>query len=151
MTIAACPHAPVSWGELLDKISILQIKRERIDRVEARANVQRELEQLEKIAVAVWQDARILPLQDRLKAVNEALWEIEDAIRLKEREGNFGAEFVALARSVYKRNDERAAVKREMNRLLDSDLVEEKSYAEEGFLLANVGGGADGGLVLTAP
>jgi hypothetical protein len=124
-----CPLAPVSWGELLDKITILQIKRERIGSEAARANVVTELRLLEQIAAAALHEPGVAPLQDKLKIVNEMLWEIEDEIRIKEGEGDFGDGFVALARSVYKRNDERAALKREINALLGSALVEEKSYA----------------------
>jgi len=123
------PLVPVSWGELLDKISILEIKSERIGNAYALANVRRELDRLAAAAgAAIDQPGLVEPLR-RLKAVNAALWEIEDAIRVKEREGDFGDGFVALARSVYRRNDERAAVKREINDLLESELVEEKSYA----------------------
>lgn len=121
------PCVPVSWGELLDKISILEIKRERIAREEARANVARELAALHGVGgVAI---GEVAALFGRLKRINEALWEIEDAIRAQEARGEFGAEFVALARAVYLRNDERAAVKREINEALRSELVEEKSYA----------------------
>ena len=126
-----CPHVPVSWGELLDKITILEIKKERIGSAAARANVAKELRLLETVAAPVLRDQRLHPLQTRLKAINQTLWEIEDAIRVKEREGDFSQDFIALSRSVYKRNDERAAVKREINFLLGSALVEEKSYAHD--------------------
>ncbi len=122
---------PVSPGEVLDKITILEIKSERIDDAAKLANVREELRLLE----ATWNDATAaLPAVEdekrRLKAVNEALWEIEDAIRLEEKAGNFGERFIELARSVYFRNDERAAVKREVNLKLGSTLVEEKSYQD---------------------
>ena len=130
MTRHPCPLVPISWGELLDKISILEIKRERIGDAAALANVLNELRLLERAAEPVAGAAAIVALRARLKSVNERLWEIEDGIREKEREGDFGEDFVALARSVYQRNDERAAIKREINLLLGSDLIEEKSYAD---------------------
>ena len=130
MTRRPCPLVPISWGELLDKISILEIKRERIGDAAALANVLNELRLLERAAEPVAGAAAIVALRARLKSVNERLWEIEDGIREKEREGDFGEDFVALARSVYQRNDERAAIKREINLLLGSDLIEEKSYAD---------------------
>ena len=105
-----CPLAPVSWGELLDKITILEIKRQRIGSPAARANVERELRLLSDTAGPVLAAPRIASLQRRLKAVNAMLWEIEDDIRRKEAAGDFGDGFVQLARSVYKRIDERAAL-----------------------------------------
>lgn len=120
------PHVPVSWGELLDKITILELKRDRIREGTAAANVARELALLQAIAAPVTD--RVAALIDDLREVNAALWEIEDAIREEEARGCFGAEFVALARAVYTRNDERAAVKRRINAALGSALVEEKSY-----------------------
>lgn len=125
----ASPMVPVSWGELLDKITILEIKRARIGRPEARSNVEKEHRLLSAIAADALARAELAPLLDALRAVNEALWEIEDAIREEEVEARFGAEFVRLARSVYLRNDERAAIKRRINALLGSELTEEKSYA----------------------
>jgi hypothetical protein len=120
------PMAPVSWGELLDKITILQIKQERIADAAKRANVTTELKALSAIAdVAMAQAAALLA---GLKAVNEELWEIEDRIRDKERARAFDAEFIELARAVYVTNDRRADLKRQMNTLLGSALVEEKSY-----------------------
>lgn len=124
-------HVPVSHGELIDKITILEIKSERIGDAAKLANVRRELELLE----STWNGdpAATTDIRDerqRLKAVNEALWDIEDAIRLKEKAQAFDAQFIELARSVYFRNDERAAVKREINLKLGSQLVEEKSYQD---------------------
>jgi len=129
MTHLASPAVPVSWGELLDKITILEIKRARIARPDARANVEKERSLLGAIGATALGRADVAALFGELRAVNEALWEIEDAIREKEAEARFGAEFIQLARSVYQRNDERAAIKRRINALLDSDLIEEKSYA----------------------
>jgi hypothetical protein len=123
------PLIPVSWGELLDKITILQIKRERLTGAVALANVARELDALSAIAAPVLADDRMATdLTAKLKQLNETLWEIEDRIRDKEAAGAFDADFIALARAVYKRNDERAALKKQLNLQLASGLVEEKSY-----------------------
>ncbi|HEU4431639.1 MAG TPA: DUF6165 family protein [Myxococcota bacterium] len=125
--------APISPGELLDKLTILRLKAERIREPTPLGNVQRELALLE----ATWREA-LPPACDlreeeaALARVNEALWEIEDAIRACEAAQRFDAEFVALARSVYQRNDERAALKRRVNAKLGSTLVEEKSYSARG-------------------
>ncbi|VWX55023.1 DUF6165 family protein [Novosphingobium sp. 9U] len=121
-----CPRVPVSWGELVDKITILQIKSERIADRTARANVARELISLSRVAGEAI--CEVTPLIDQLRAVNEELWEIEDKIREREAEGDFGQRFVQLARAVYKKNDLRAAIKRRINTALGSELVEEKSY-----------------------
>ncbi|GAP65907.1 hypothetical protein MBSD_n1208 [Mizugakiibacter sediminis] len=122
---------PVSYGELIDKITILEIKAERIADAAKLANVRTELDLLN----ATWSaDAAsrtdIAAERAQLKAVNEALWDIEDRIRLKEKAQAFDGEFVELARAVYFRNDERAAVKRAINLKLGSKLVEEKSYQD---------------------
>lgn len=129
MASLSVPCVPVSWGELLDKTSILEIKRDRIARPQARANVQREHGLLRQVCGQALGSPKVAALFERLKAVNVELWEIEDAIREQEAKGDFGATFVALARSVYIKNDLRAVVKREINALLDSELIEEKSYA----------------------
>jgi hypothetical protein len=122
---------PVSFGELIDKLTILEIKDARIGDAARRANVRTELDLL----ASTWEAAPasrtdIAAERARLRAVNEALWDIEDRIRLKEKARAFDAEFIELARSVYIRNDERAAIKREINQKLGSTLVEEKSYQE---------------------
>jgi tetratricopeptide (TPR) repeat protein len=121
---------PCSLGELIDKITILRIKAGRIGEPEKLANVHRELALLERLA---HEDGVSGPpidlLTDQLAAVNGRLWTIEDALRMCEREGDFGLRFVALARSVYCENDTRAAIKRAINILAGSALVEEKSYA----------------------
>jgi hypothetical protein len=122
------PKVPISWGELIDKITILEIKVERLPSESARANAAKELGLLREIAGPVLAGSEAKALVARLKALNEALWEIEDGIRDHERSGNFDSAFIELARSVYKRNDERGSVKRELNLALDSDLIEEKSY-----------------------
>jgi hypothetical protein len=129
MMFPASPEVPVSWGELLDKVTILEIKRARIVRPEARANVEKEHGRLRAIARAALARTEIAPLLEALRQVNENLWEIEDAIRLEETRERFDGEFIRLARSVYQRNDERAAIKRQINAVLGSELVEEKSYA----------------------
>lgn len=128
MASLATPSVPVSWGELLDKMTILEIKRERIATHEARANVVREYEALHGIGCTALADEEADALFRSLKAVNEDLWEIEDAIRAEEESAEFGADFIRLARSVYRKNDERAAIKRAINQRLGSALVEEKSY-----------------------
>lgn len=120
------PHVPTSWGELLDKITILEIKVAHLATEAARANARRELTLLAEIAAPVMGQAA--PLTARLKALNQQLWEIEDHIREHERAKTFDQAFIALARSVYQTNDERGRIKREINMALGSALVEEKSY-----------------------
>ncbi|MDB5572604.1 MAG: hypothetical protein JWN93_3787 [Hyphomicrobiales bacterium] len=124
------PLAPVSWGELIDKVTILEIKSQRLKSPAGLANVLRELELLSPQAQAAAQfSPDVLSLKADLVGVNEALWEIEDQIREKEAKGAFDGEFIALARAVYKTNDERAAIKRRINTALNSELSEEKGYA----------------------
>ena len=125
---ASIPHVPTSWGELIDKITILEIKVARLGAESARANAARELDMLLSIAAPVLAQGETTALTAQLKSLNETLWEIEDRIRDHERSGRFDADFIALARAVYKRNDERGAVKRELNLALGSGLIEEKSY-----------------------
>jgi 3-methyladenine DNA glycosylase/8-oxoguanine DNA glycosylase len=120
---------PISVAELLDKISILEIKEAAIGDPAKLANVRHEL-----TALAAVRERQVAPLAGlaalyaELKAVNEELWRIEDEIREKERLARFDDGFVALARSVYQNNDRRARVKRQINDLTGSDIVEEKSY-----------------------
>ena len=124
-------HVPVSYGELLDKIAILQIKSERMSDPAKLANVRKELEALDRTwAAHPASQTDIAGLRAALKAVNERLWVIEDDIRLKEKAQAFDAEFVRLARAVYFENDERARIKREINLALGSAYVEEKSYQD---------------------
>lgn len=124
-------HAPVSYGELLDKIAILQIKSERMSDAAKLANVRNELSALERIWLAHSAASHdISQLRADLKAVNERLWVIEDDIRLKEKAQAFDADFIKLARSVYFENDQRARIKREINTSLGSAYVEEKSYED---------------------
>ena len=123
-------HVPVSPGEVLDKITILRIKAARIKDAVKLANVRRELELLEQTwSGSAYARHDIARDETALQAVNERLWEIEDRIRDKERAQAFDAEFIALARSVYVENDERAAIKKRINVALGSTIVEEKSYA----------------------
>ena len=122
---------PIAYGELIDKITILEIKSERIRDAAKLANVRVELDLLND----TWgtnpaSSTDIAAERTDLRRVNEALWDIEDRIRLKEKAKAFDTEFVELARSVYIRNDERAAIKRAINTKLGSTLVEEKSYQE---------------------
>lgn len=120
----------IAPGELLDKISILEIKLERIGDAAKLANVRVELDVLARARDAnLAASARLDDLSRQLKAINEAIWETEDAIREEERDKRFGERFVELARSVYHNNDQRAAIKREINMLLGSAIVEEKSYS----------------------
>ena len=124
---------PVSFGELLDKIAILQIKSERMTDPAKLANVRAELSALEKTWMAhpaAGQD--VVKLRAELKAVNERLWVIEDDIRLQEKAQAFDDEFIQLARSVYFQNDIRARVKKDINLALGSAYVEEKSYQDYG-------------------
>jgi hypothetical protein len=127
-TTSTTPLAPVSWGELIDKITILEIKSVEIADAAAHANVLKELRMLQDIAGAHAASDEIARLKRDLKEVNGALWKIEDAIRDKERRREFDPEFIELARSVYRQNDARAALKRRINAALSSGIVEEKSY-----------------------
>jgi tetratricopeptide (TPR) repeat protein len=126
--ILPAPRIPVSWGELIDKLTILEIKQARIAGEPARANIAEELSRVREAADLAISRDDIRSFKDRLKSINEELWRIEDAIRAKEAAGEFDAEFIALARAIYRRNDERSAVKREINVALGSELTEEKSY-----------------------
>lgn len=121
-------QVPVAVGELFDKITILRIKAERIGDPAKEANVRRELEALEAVAGAVPASTELDALVDRLHAVNAGLWDVEDGKRRHEREGRFDDAFIELARRVYKENDLRAAIKRQINDLTGSALVEEKSH-----------------------
>ena len=122
-------NIPVSPGELLDKITILRIKRERIKAAAQLANVQLELSLLEGIWAGLGAAGATVGAEERaLQAVNLQLWDIEDRIRDKEASGSFDQDFIDLARAVYHRNDERAAIKKRVNLALGSRIVEEKSY-----------------------
>lgn len=124
--------APVSPGELIDKITILEIKQERIKDVDKVKNVNLELELLESLwNGSVYQSsALVVKKRAELKFINEELWVIEDDLRLKESKAEFDRDFIELARSVYLTNDRRASVKREINLEVGSKLIEEKSYQD---------------------
>lgn len=123
-------NVPISPGELLDKITILEIKSEQIEDKEKVANVNAELEILSKIWVKTAPDKDLVELKQELKENNKALWDIEDKIRIKEANKEFDQVFIELARSVYIQNDKRAATKKKINLKLGSEIVEEKSYAD---------------------
>ncbi|MCK9489726.1 MAG: DUF6165 family protein [Xanthomonadales bacterium] len=126
-------RVPVSFGELIDKLTILEIKLERMADPAKRANVEREYTALSETWNQVPQSAQdIAGLRSALKAVNERLWLIEDEVREHDARQDFGPAFIELARSVYLNNDERARLKREINLSLGSALVEEKSYDDYG-------------------
>ena len=124
-------QATISYGEFLDKLTILEIKNERITDKSKLDNIQKELNLVKQL----WQDSPASNIDitselAALKAVNEKLWKIEDDIRDKERQQSFDQGFIDLARSVYFENDDRANIKKEINIKLGSDIVEEKSYAD---------------------
>jgi len=123
-------EAPIATGELIDKITILEIKVVRFDDVTKTANAQAELTLLrQRRAASLPSDLALDALAARLKVVNERLWDLENAIRECERQQDFGPAFVTAARAIYRANDERASIKREINVATGSNLVEEKSYA----------------------
>ena len=123
-------NVQISPGEFLDKLTILEIKAARIADPAKLENVRHELELLRGTwAASPFAGRDVSALVDRLRRVNESLWDVEDRIRLKESAQTFDADFIELARSVYRTNDERASIKRELNVALGSDLLEEKSYA----------------------
>lgn len=123
-------NVPISPGELLDKITILEIKNENIEDKEKLANVETELKLLSKIWENTNPDSYLEALKQELKDNNKALWDIEDKIRIKESNKEFDHVFVELARSVYIQNDKRADTKKKINLKLGSMIVEEKSYAD---------------------
>ena len=122
-------QVPVSVGEALDKITILQIKLAHISDAAKRVNIQNELDALlPLVAGDAFATDQMQGLMAELKAVNEALWDIEDDIREKEAVKSFDAEFIRLARAVYVTNDKRAEIKKQINLATGSALIEEKSY-----------------------
>jgi len=122
--------APIAIGELIDKITILEIKAERIQDPDKVRNVRAELALLRDLRDrAGLSTSEMDGLADELRSINAALWEIEDDIRACEAQGDFGPRFIALARSVYHSNDRRSAVKKRINHAFGSAIVEEKSYA----------------------
>jgi hypothetical protein len=122
------PIVPLSWGEVIDKITILEIKVARLIDAQAQANAAKELSLLREIAAPALARGDLAAMVTKLKALNEDLWDIEDRLRDHERAGNFDSGFIALARSVYRHNDERGRLKREISLVLGSALIEEKSY-----------------------
>ena len=124
-------HIPISPGELLDKITILEIKSTQIDNPDKQESVKIELDLLTEAQLKGFKlDEDLMDLKNQLKEINQTLWTIEDDIRDCERDQNFGEEFINLARLVYKTNDKRALLKKEINIYLGSNIVEEKSYKD---------------------
>ena len=120
----------IAPGELIDKLTILEIKLEKIKDERKLANIRSEYADLMRVfRSSIVETSRLTTLIAELKRINATLWEIEDDIRDQERAGTFGQAFVDLARSVYRTNDLRAATKREINELLNSAIIEEKSYS----------------------
>ena len=120
---------PVSIGELADKLSILEIKAARIDDAGKRAHVEVELEGLRTLWDAqVAAQAELAGMKDQLRAINERMWDVQDALRAKEAAQLFDTDFVELARSVARHNGERIQVKNAINRLAGSRFIEEKQY-----------------------
>jgi hypothetical protein len=127
------PTIEVSWGELIDKITILEIKEQRLTSPVAVANVRKELAALVRALAGLDPaPAALNGLKRDLKALNETLWDIENRTRAKEAAKTFDQEFIELTRSVYLNNDKRAGIKRRINELLNSGLIEEKQYTSYG-------------------
>ena len=125
------PKIPVSWGELFDKVTILQIKLANLKAKSALKNVKKEHDQLHTIFDQNFSDyTHAKRLMTDLKLVNQKLWDIEDRIRDKERSKTFDEKFIELARRVYFTNDDRSRIKRNINETFGSELIEEKSYAD---------------------
>lgn len=123
---------PTSPGELIDKLTILRLKTERITDAAKLDNVRREKETLERTATVIPASPALTDLWDQMYRINATLWAIEDDIRDCEKSQDFGPAFVALARAIYVTNDRRSAVKKQINLLLGSTLIEEKSYHDHG-------------------
>lgn len=121
-------HAPISLGELVDKITILEIKLQRVLDGESRALVSKELDLLSRLGDLGLSNHRIAELKNELRAVNETLWTVEDELRLAEDRREFGPQFIELARSVYRTNDHRAKLKRDINSLVGSEIQEIKIH-----------------------
>ena len=127
---SAIPFIPISWGELLDKITILEIKELKISAIDAKENIRKELKYLLDIANLSNMSDEIQSLKTELKNINLQLWDVEDGLRVKELAGEFDKVFIDLSRSVYRLNDVRAKTKQSINLILQSELVEEKSYKD---------------------
>jgi len=124
-------NVPISLGELLDKISILEIKNEKIKDENKLNNITKELISLKKtLELLDLNNKELKPLYDKLKEINLKLWNVEDDIRILEKEGKFEEKFIQLARNVYITNDQRFEIKNQINIFFNSDFVEEKSYEE---------------------
>ena len=127
----ATPLIPISWGELIDKITILEIKQTQIKSPIALANINKELSYLNEIVENSTGVAELISdLKQQLLDVNKRLWQVEDDIRDKELKQDFDIGFIELARRVYRLNDERAKLKKSINQVLNSELIEEKSYKD---------------------
>ena len=125
------PLIPISWGELFDKITILQIKIENLHEKNALNNVKTEHDQLNAIYNNNFlKDEIAIVLFNDLKEINQKLWDIEDKIRDKEKRKKFDKEFIELARNVYFTNDERSRIERNINETFGSKIIEEKSYSK---------------------
>ena len=122
---------PVSVGEVVDKVTILEIKSDRIADTDKLRNIATELDALRPlVSGGVFDTDEVVALTDALRAVNGELWDIEDDIRAEEAAGRFGDRFIELARAVYVTNDRRAELKKKINLATGSELVEEKSYED---------------------
>ncbi len=134
--MSSAPYIPVSPAELLDKKTILEVKRERIQAPDKLLNVRHELALLTNIAQALLAEVAASPqvrdLEAQLLQVNGAIWDLENTVRACEQSQDFGALFVATARSIYASNDRRASIKRQINLLMGADLVEEKEHLAPG-------------------
>ena len=127
----ATPLIPISWGELVDKITILEIKQINIKSLNALTNINKEHSYLNEIIENQTGLAELIKdLKTQLLEINKRLWQVEDDIRDKELRQEFDAKFIELARRVYRLNDERAKLKKTINQTLNSELVEEKSYKD---------------------
>ena len=125
------PLIPISWGELFDKITILQIKKENLQEKNALKNVKEEHDQLNKIYNSNFlEDENAKRFINSLKQINKKLWDIEDKIRDLEKNKKFGKQFIELARNVYFTNDERSRIKRNINQTFGSQIIEEKFYSK---------------------
>ncbi len=124
--------AEISAGELLDKLTILEIKLYKIENLEKKKVIKEEIKALKVVIdkLAILKNADVATLYDQLRTTNEKLWVIEDKIRIHEKEKNFDKEFIELARSVYINNDERFKIKSKINVLMDSNIKEVKEYAD---------------------
>jgi hypothetical protein len=125
----ATPLTPISWGELIDKMTILEIKLIKIKSLDAQSNIKKELGYLNEIIKNnIGVNELIKEIKLKLLDVNMQLWLVEDDIRNKELKQEFDRDFIELARRVYKLNDERAKIKKQISKMLNSELIEEKSY-----------------------